>query len=108
MEIFSNDNKIEIEVYDSLKNVIDPELGINIVDLGLIYKIKYSAETGIEITMTLSTQGCPMGDVIMNHMDVVLTEKFPGIKHHMELTWEPQWTSAFVTPEGKKALGFTY
>lgn len=105
MEIFSEANKIEIEVYHSLKEVIDPELGINIVDLGLIYEIKFSEEAGIQIKMTLSSQGCPMGDVIMDNIDMVLKEKFPDHGHNVELTWEPKWTMDFVTPEGRKGLG---
>lgn len=108
MQVYNEENKIEIEVYDSLKRVMDPELGINIVDLGLIYKITYTTENGIHITMTLSTKGCPMSDVIMDQMDSVLSETFPDKKHHIELVWEPVWNTSFVTPEGKKSLGLTF
>lgn len=105
MEIFSEANKIEIEIYNVLKEIIDPELGINIVDLGLIYEIKYDTENGIQIKMTFSSKGCPMGDVILNNMDSMLKEKFPEYKNHIELTWEPAWTNDFITPEGRKELG---
>lgn len=105
MDIFSNANKIEIDVYTALKKVIDPELGINIIDLGLVYEIKYSEEDGIKIVMTLSSQGCPMGDAIMDSMRNVLNEDFPGVKNNIELTWEPKWNTGFVTAAGRKALG---
>jgi metal-sulfur cluster biosynthetic enzyme len=97
MDIFSNANNIEIEAYNALKKVIDPELGINIIDLGLIYEIKFSDEAELKIVMTLSSQGCPMGDAIKSNMEAVLTEAF--------LTWEPKWNTGFVTQAGRKALG---
>lgn len=105
MEVFSQANKIEIEIYDALKEVIDPELFVNIIDLGLIYEIKFEEETGIHIKMTFSSKGCPMGDVIMNNIDAILNKKFPGVKNQIELSWEPKWTTDFVTPAGRKELG---
>jgi metal-sulfur cluster biosynthetic enzyme len=105
MDIFSNANNIEIETYNALKKVIDPELGINIIDLGLIYEIKFSDEAELKIVMTLSSQGCPMGDAIKSNMEAVLTEAFPNYKHNIELTWEPKWNTGFVTQAGRKALG---
>lgn len=107
MELFSEANKIEIEIYDTLKNIIDPELGINIVDLGLIYEIIFDSDNVIQIKMTLSSKGCPMGDVIMDNINNELSEKFPQFKHNVELIWEPKWTTDYVTPEGRKELGIT-
>lgn len=104
MELFSEANKVEIEVYDTLKNVIDPELGINIVDMGLVYDILYTKENGIKINMTLSSEGCPMGDVILADVNNILSETFPEIKNNVNLVWEPKWHSGFITPAGKKAL----
>lgn len=105
MDIFSNANKIEIDIYNALKKVIDPELGINIIDLGLVYEIKYTETDGIKIVMTLSSKGCPMGDAIMDNMRSVLSEDFPDKKNAIELTWEPAWNTGFVTQAGRKALG---
>lgn len=105
MEKWNEASKREIEIYDALKTVIDPEIGINIIDLGLVYKIEYSEERGVEIELTLSTKGCPMGDVIMENIGKAIHEKFPGIKMDLKLVWEPAWSPDFVTPEGKAALG---
>ena len=105
MELLSEENKIEKEVYDKLKTVIDSELCINIVDLGLIYKISYNKETGILVTMTLSSQGCPMGDVIVNQIEHVLTAKFPEIKNEIQIVWEPKWDTSFISIAGKQQLG---
>ncbi len=98
-------NTTEMEVYNELKTVIDPEIGINIIDLGFVYKIEYNEEKGIQIEMTLSTKGCPMGDVILDSIQTVLDKRFPEKKLNIQLVWEPAWSSDFVTPEGRKVLG---
>lgn len=105
--IFNNASKIEIDIYHSLKKVIDPELAINIIDLGLIYEIKYDEADGIKIVMTFSSKGCPMGDVIVNDIKKVLSEDFPTISHKIDITWEPVWNTGYVTSAGRKALGLT-
>jgi len=104
-ELFSEANKIEMEVYALLKKVLDPELAVNIVDLGLIYKIQYSDESGIQVEMTLSSKGCPMGDVIMQDVEATLKNKYSDKTITITLVWEPGWNADFVTPEGKKLLG---
>lgn len=105
MESFVSANSIEIEVYNELKSVIDPEIGVNIIDLGFVYKIEYSEEKGIQIEMTLSAKGCPMGEVITDNIHAILNKKFPDKKLNIQLVWEPAWSSDFVTPDGKKELG---
>lgn len=105
MDLYSENDKQVIKIYDSLKQVIDPELNINIIDLGLIYSVKFNEETGINISMTLSSKGCPMGDIIMKNMEDVLSEDFPQSKNTIDLVWEPKWTSDFISPKGKKELG---
>jgi len=104
MEELNNTNEIEVNVLALLQEVIDPELGINIIDLGLVYEISYSDETGIKILMTLSSKGCPMGDVIMNDIEKVLEAKYPQLKRTIELTWEPAWTTDRVTENGMREL----
>jgi metal-sulfur cluster biosynthetic enzyme len=104
MESTKTDSIIEYEIYDVLKAVIDPEIGINIVDLGLVYLIEYNKEHGITIKVTLTTRGCPMGDAIMGNIEYVINEKFPDIPLNLELVWEPQWTADLITPAGKAVL----
>ncbi len=100
---FLND-KIELAIYDALKTVIDPEIGINIVDLGLVYKIEYNEEKGIQVDVTLSTKGCPMADAIMDNIRFTLEEKFPDKKLDLQLVWEPAWSPDLMTPTGKAAM----
>jgi len=104
---FNEANNTETEIYNILKTVVDPELDVNIIDLGLIYKIEYTEEKGIEIELTLSTKGCPMGDVIMNNIEASVKEKFPDKKLNILLVWEPAWSADLVTSEGRIALGLT-
>jgi metal-sulfur cluster biosynthetic enzyme len=104
MSLLSDNNKKELQIYDLLKNVIDPEVGINIIDFGLIYKINYSKEGGIHIEMTLSSKACPMGTVIVSDVESTLRSAFPATDVDVKLVWYPSWTPEFITPSGKKAL----
>ncbi len=105
MELYTKADNIELNVYNTLKEVIDPELAINIIDLGLVYKIHYDHSSGIHIQMTLSNKGCPMGDVITENIRSILSERFPNFKSTIELIWEPIWSSEFVSPHGRTLLG---
>ena len=102
---FKKSDSIETRIYDCLKTVIDPEIGINIIDLALVYRIAYSEEEGIQIELTFSTKGCPMGDVITDAIKNVIAEKFPKLPFTLELVWEPVWTTDMVTNDGRKELG---
>jgi metal-sulfur cluster biosynthetic enzyme len=97
---------IESKTLELLKEVLDPELGINIIDLGLIYEIHYNEYTGIKVLMTLTTPGCPMGDTIMENIEEVIKKEFPEQPLEVKLTWEPEWTPGFITEEGKKQLNY--
>ncbi len=95
----------EKEIAQLLKTVIDPEVAVNIVDLGLIYEITLDEENkSIQIVMTLSTRGCPLGDVIMQNVQVVLDANYPDYKNDVELVWEPMWSPEMITEDGKNAI----
>jgi metal-sulfur cluster biosynthetic enzyme len=105
MNFFTDKEKQEIEILQFLKEVIDPELEINIIDMGLVYKVNYDEKGKITIDLTLSTKNCPMGDVIINNIEACLNKHFPGFEIKINLVWEPQWSRDFLTPAGKKQLG---
>lgn len=89
-----------------LFGVMDPELFVNVVDLGLIYNIDFDDEENkITVTMTLSTPYCPMGESIMNGVKYVLEEEFRDREVNVELVWEPQWNLEMVSEEGRNQLG---
>lgn len=95
----------ETNILELLKTVMDPEVAVNIVDLGLIYEIHYQEERKrIHVVTTLSTRGCPLGDTIMRNIEVVIEDKYPGMDVDVELTWEPEWTPDMITEEGRKAI----
>ncbi len=95
----------EKEIAQLLKTVIDPEVAVNIIDLGLVYEIDYNEEEKtITIVMTLSTRGCPLGDTIIQNVKVVLEAGFPDFKIDTEVVWEPMWSPEMITGAGRNAL----
>ena len=95
----------EIEVLELLKNVMDPEIEINIVDLGLIYEINYNGENNIDIEMTFSTPSCPLGDTIITNIKETIKQKHPDFETKIEVVFDPPWSTELVSEEGKRILG---
>jgi metal-sulfur cluster biosynthetic enzyme len=96
----------EQAVLDALKHVVDPELGINIVDLGLVYDVEISEEGAISIEYTLTTMGCPIGPLIEHQMQSFL-ENVPGVTSvEAEMVLRPPWTPEMMSEEAKAALGY--
>ena len=90
----------------ALKKVPDPELGISIVDLGLIYEVKADKKGVVEVLMTLTTMGCPLFDLIRDPLEVELY-KIAGVKKvNVNLTFEPPWSVERMSEEAKVRLGF--
>lgn len=86
----------------ALENVTDPEIGLNVVDLGLIYQIDFEDDhSAIFISMTLTTQFCPMGESIMAAVKKVLENTFAGMKVEMQLSFDPPWNFEMISEEGK-------
>jgi metal-sulfur cluster biosynthetic enzyme len=96
----------EQAIMDALKHVVDPELGINIVDLGLVYEVDVSEDGAIHIEYTLTTMGCPIGPLIEHQMQSFL-EKVPGVATiEAEMVLRPPWTPEMMSEEAKAALGY--
>lgn len=95
------------QVLEAIKEVIDPEIGVNIVDLGLIYDLKEAEDKSLLIHMTLTSAGCPLTDVIEEQMAQALdgvTEAF-----RINWVWMPPWGPEKITDDGKeqmRAIGF--
>jgi metal-sulfur cluster biosynthetic enzyme len=93
------------QVVEALRNVHDPELGINIVDLGLVYGVDIDGGT-VHITYSLTTMGCPIGPMIEAEMKQFLSG-VEGIEEvNAELVLRPPWTPDMMSEEAKAALGF--
>jgi metal-sulfur cluster biosynthetic enzyme len=96
----------EDEVREALKHVVDPELGINIVDLGLVYDVDISEQGEVHIEYTLTTMGCPIGPLIEHQMESFLAN-VPGVTTvDAEMVLRPAWTPEMMSEEAKAALGY--
>jgi metal-sulfur cluster biosynthetic enzyme len=93
-------------VLEALKQVIDPELGINIVDLGLVYDVGIAPDGAVHVEYTLTTMGCPIGPLIEQQMQSLL-EGVPGVSSlEAEMVIRPPWTPEMMSEEAKAALGY--
>lgn len=92
-------------VREKLKEVYDPELGLNIVDLGLVYDIQVSEEQDVNIEMTLTTPGCPLHGSISAGTEAAV-RGIEGVgKVNVNLVWQPAWTPDKMSDEAKRQLG---
>lgn len=95
------------EILNALKDVYDPEIPVNIVDLGLIYSVEVDPENGaIKLVMTMTAPGCPLGNYIVNDVEMVL-RSLEGVKDvQVELTYDPPWSPDMMSDDAKKELGY--
>jgi len=104
----SSDTETSIErlVETNLRRVIDPEIGINIVDLGLIYNIDVNAENDVQITMTLTAPNCPFGEMIMMETEFACRSVKSVNLVKINLTFDPPWNpEQHVSDEAKYQMG---
>jgi FeS assembly SUF system protein len=93
------------KIIEALREVYDPEIPINIYDLGLVYAIEINDNNKVFVTMTLIAPGCGMGPVIATNAEYRIAE-VEGVEDvEVEMVFEPPWNPDMVTPEGKLALG---
>jgi len=97
---------IEIDIIENiLSHVMDPEIEIDIVNLGLIYELDYDGENTIDIQMTLSTPACPLSDAIVASVKESIKQKYTDFTINVSLVFEPRWHAGMITEAGKKMLG---
>lgn len=92
------------KILELLKSVIDPEIGINIVDLGLVYDTKITDEA-VSVTMTLTTPGCPMHNSITSWVENIIKHNHPDKQVFVNLVWAPQWTPDKMTDDAREQIG---
>jgi metal-sulfur cluster biosynthetic enzyme len=93
-------------IREALREVIDPELGVNVVDLGLIYDIAVEG-ANVLVTMTLTTPGCPLHDTITEAVNEAIGHYIPGVEAvQIELVWEPRWAPEMMTEAGRREIGW--
>lgn len=96
---------LDPDVLDSLNDVIDPEIGLSVVDLGLVYEARRTAEA-VTVALTLTAQACPLGEMILSDAREALSERFPSIPRiDVALVWDPPWDPDRITDRGLELLG---
>ncbi len=105
MKVITNNNLKCTIALAALESVTDPEIGLNVVDLGLIYQIDFDeTNSKIFIAMTLTTQFCPMGESITDAVKRVLENTFAHMQVQLELTFNPPWNHEMISEEGQLFL----
>ncbi len=97
--------EIKDRILETLEMVIDPELGIDIVNLGLIYEIRFEQDGSTEIDMTLTTMGCPLADLLTDQIHDVMRGVPEVTKTEVKLVWYPAWTVEKMSRYARIALG---
>lgn len=102
MNIITNNYTMYSFAINVLRSIEDPEIGLNIIDLGLVYQIDFDEEAKkIFCTMTLTTQFCPMGESILNTVKLSLEKFFSDFTAEVYLTFEPSWSSDRISELGR-------
>lgn len=105
MSLLTNNHLKSTVALAYLQSVTDPEIGLNIVDLGLVYELNFNeAEKLIRCVMTLTTQFCPMGESITTDARETLKTGFPEYAVELELTFDPPWNHEMISAEGREFL----
>ena len=103
--VITNESTLCTQALAALRHVLDPEIGLNIVDLGLIYQVDFDAAAHqVFVSMTLTTAFCPMGESIISSAERALRAAFPEETIHMEMVWDPRWSPKRISGEGQEFL----
>ncbi len=99
------DEALKENILGALEQVIDPELGIDIVNLGLVYDVDLDENGKAIVTMTLTTMGCPLGGIISDQVKIALSD-IPEVKDtEVNIVWNPPWSKNMMSRYAKIALG---
>jgi metal-sulfur cluster biosynthetic enzyme len=94
-------------IRDALRKVVDPEVGANIVDLGLVYRIELSGRQ-LLVEMTMTSPACPMGDLIVDDAHAELDRVLPAdVSVNIQVVWEPPWQPSMMSEQCRLRLGWT-
>lgn len=94
------------EVREALRNVIDPELGINVVDLGLVYDVTVQ-DGNVRVAMTMTTPACPLSETLAEQAEATIWQNAPRVKSvTVDVVWDPPWRPAMMSDAAKERLGW--
>ena len=94
----------EADIRDALREVVDPELGVNIVDLGLVYRVDVDGDVA-RITMTMTSPACPLRDYLQDLVESTVTSRVPAVQHVVvEIVTDPPWTADLMSDAARRQL----
>ena len=94
----------DTDIREALRQVIDPELGVNIVDLGLVYRIDVEGPR-VLVEMTMTSPACPLADYLKELVDDAIRGSVPGVENvEVVLVWDPPWDSEMMSDAGRRQL----
>lgn len=97
----------EDQVRNALRQVLDPEAGMNIVDLGLVYGIQVSDEAGVQVQITMTSAACPMAEMIVEDVYAAIEAVLPrGTAVQVQLVWDPPWTPERMSGFAREHFGW--
>jgi FeS assembly SUF system protein len=100
------DHPLYDQVVEACRTVYDPEIPVNIYDLGLVYTVEISEESDVRVIMTLTAPGCPVAGEMPGWVAEAITP-VPGVRHvDVDLVWDPQWGMDMMSDEARLELGF--
>ena len=92
------------EIYDAISTVIDPEVGFNLVEMGLIYDVECDEADNVKVTMTLSTRGCPLHQMMIQWVEEAVLRHTKAESCEAIVVWEPEWSFEMAQPHVKEKL----
>ncbi len=102
----STEKALETDVIDAIRECYDPEIPVNVYDLGLIYDVLVSSDARVEVVMTLTTPHCPVAEILPDQVKSRV-EQVEGVDEvSLELTWDPPWNPGMMSEAAKLELGF--
>lgn len=106
MNVITNNETNCTMALSALEHVYDPEIGLDVVSLGLIYQVDFDEDAKkVFVSMTLTTQFCPMGESIVSNVTQAVEAAFPGYVVQVDLTFNPPWSYDRISEEGRAFLG---
>ena len=97
-------NVLDEGLAECLREVLDPEIGLNVVDLGLVYSA-HRTPWSIEVELTLTSRACPLGELVVSQVQDRLAITFPGVEQNVQLVWAPTWSPDLITDRGYELMG---
>lgn len=107
MPMTKTTKQLKEEIIEALKTVYDPEIAINIYDLGLIYGVNIDDKNNVKVTMTLTTPNCPVAETFPIEVETRVREVKETEDVEVEVVFEPPWTQDMMSEDAKLELGFT-